>query len=231
MSESIFNRMGRVVSASVDSAVSTLERANRTGLMREALRDADRAIDRLVAEQRAAEARAGNAGRWAAAVRQELATLAEQAQFAVLKARDDLAEVAVARQLELEQLLVELGATQTQAGADAARLDQLIADLRERRQQMKDELVAVRNAESAAAALDMVAAPIDVRMETRVRRAEEAFDRAIEQAGGVSGRGSVRSEPTIAEIAALEKADRVAERMAALRSGTGPKPGGRRSAR
>jgi phage shock protein A len=225
MTESIFVRVQRVVTASVDTAVGTVERANSTGMMREAMRDADRAIGRLVAEQEAAEARGRNAQARAAALRRELETLSQQARFAIGKERADLAEVAVTRQVELEEQLVALDAARVQAVSDGERLDGVIADLRKRRQQMKEELVAFRSTESAAAAVEDVAMPIDLRMAKKVARAEEAFDRALEEAGGVSGRGAGRDSASVAEIAALQKQAMVAERMDALKRAASGKPG------
>ncbi|HEU0044743.1 PspA/IM30 family protein [Sphingomonas sp.] len=227
MSESIFVRVQRVVSAGVGSAVETVERASSTGLMRDAMREADRAIDRLVTEREAAEARARNAEARVAAIRRELAKLDEQARFAVGKQRDDLAEVAVTRQVELEDQVAQLEASRSEALSDAERLDGVAAGLRVRRQQMKEELAAFRSAESAAAAVDDVAMPIDLRMARKVSRAEEAFERAMEEAGGATGRARTDDPDAVADITAMQKQEAVAARLAALKGGTPRKAGGK----
>ena len=230
MNESTFVRVQRVVSAGVDSAVGTVERANSTGLMRDAMREADRAIDRLVAELDAAEARGRNAEARVAAIRKELTKLDEQARFALGKQRDDLAEIAVTRQVELEAQVVQLEATRTQAAADAERLAGVVTDLRARRRQMKEELVAFRSAESAAAAVvEDVSTPIDLRMAKKVSRAQEAFERALEEGGGTPGLKRSGDADAVADIAALQKQDAVAERLAALRGAAPGKASGKRA--
>ena len=230
MSESIFVRVQRVVSAGVDSAVSTVERANTTGMMRDALREADRAIDRLILERETAESRRRNAEARLSVLGREVATLEEQARFALDKKRTDLAEAAITRQVEIEEQMAELDAVRAEVVADDGRLETAIADLRQRRQQMKEELTAFRTTQSAAAAVEEVSTPIDVRMSRKVARAEEAFDRAMEEAGGVSGRGANRDAP-VTEIAAMQKAAAVAERLAALKAATSPKAPAKRAAR
>jgi phage shock protein A len=216
MDESIFVRVQRVVSAGLDSAVSNVERANSTGLMREAMREADRAIDRLVVERETALARSRNADARLKTCRQEHASLDEQARFALTQQRADLAQAAIERQVELEEQIAALEAGRTQALADDQRLERAIEELTRRRQQMKEELVAFRNGQSAAAAVADVAMPIEERMAKKVAEAESLFDRVLEEAGGVSGRGTAPADAPLAEIAALQKKVAVAERLAAL---------------
>ena len=57
MAESIFMRVRRLISASVEDAVDAMERAGGPSVMREAIREVDRAIDEVRAEQEAASAR------------------------------------------------------------------------------------------------------------------------------------------------------------------------------
>ncbi len=61
MSEPIFKRMQRVVSAGLDSATSAAERLNSAGVMRRSLREVEQAIDALQKRQDAAKARATQA--------------------------------------------------------------------------------------------------------------------------------------------------------------------------
>ena len=63
--------------------------------------------------------------------------------------------------------------------------------------------------------------PAAWRPERRVERAEAAFDRAMAGAGGVAGAARADADATkrVAEIDALQRSARVAERLAALRAG------------
>ena len=50
MAESIFARISRLLSASVEDSVDRLEQAGGEAVMREAIREADRAVDQVKAE-------------------------------------------------------------------------------------------------------------------------------------------------------------------------------------
>ena len=54
MAESIFARVSRLLSATVEDTVDRMEQAGGDAVMREAIREADRAIDRLKSEYREA---------------------------------------------------------------------------------------------------------------------------------------------------------------------------------
>src|SRR3954447_14758960 len=102
MAESIFMRVRRLISASLEDAVDAMERTGGPSVMHEAIREVDRAIDEVRGEQGAAAARRLQAMRQQRMSREKLAALEAQARFAISEKRDDLAEAAVSRQLDLE---------------------------------------------------------------------------------------------------------------------------------
>src|SRR5258708_21757667 len=57
MAESIFARVSRLLSASVEDAVDRMEQAGGDAVMREAIREADRAIDQVKTELQSTMAR------------------------------------------------------------------------------------------------------------------------------------------------------------------------------
>ena len=57
MAESIFTRVSRIFSARVEDAVDRMEQAGGEAVMREAVREADRAIDEVKAQLEATMAR------------------------------------------------------------------------------------------------------------------------------------------------------------------------------
>lgn len=220
MGGSIFARVQRVVSAGLDSAVSSVERASSTGLMREAMRDADRAIDRLVVERETAQARGRNAEGRLKSLREEHGALDEQARFALARQRPDLAKATIARQVDLEEQIAALDAVRRQAVVDEERLERAVEELTRRRQQMREELVAFRKGQSAAVAVADTNAPIEDRMARKVAQAETRFGRVLEEAGGASGRGAVDTCVPSPEIAALKREAIIADRLAALTGDT-----------
>ncbi len=217
MTESIFVRVQRVLSASTDSCVAMAERASGSALMREAIRQVERAVDEIRAEQDSCRSRRADGERRQLLLRERLATLDEQARFALGKGREDLAAAALARQIEHEQEYKRLRKAETEAAAEAAKLDQAMRDLELRRAQMEQELA---DHQAACGSPLKPSAPTPAeRARRRAERAEEAFERAMAAAGG-NGAGLMETAEAakLAEVEALQKEAAVAERLAALRA-------------
>ena len=220
MAESLFVRVRRVISASIEDAVDAMERAGGTSVMREAIREVDRAIDEVRAEQEAATVRRLQAMRQQRMFRGQLAALDEKARFALAGNRDDLAEAALSRQLDFEAQADRLDAVQAEAASEAERLEACLAALTTRRSQMEEALAAFETAQRDASLGGNGPARPGRRTERRVERAEEAFDRAMAGAGGVAAtsRADAQTAAKVAEIATMQKSAAIAQRMAALRS-------------
>lgn len=220
MSDSIFVRVQRVVSGGVGSAVEAAERLSGTSMMRQAIRDMDSAIEKARAEGDSARARRLQAAHRLEECRKQLATLKEQARFALGKDRLDLAEAAIARQLDVEAQIASLAKAETEASAVERRLEESAAELKLRRGQMYDELRSFEAAQRAGSSGENAPGSPDSGLQRRAERAQEAFERAMDAAGGLSGgRASPESAAKVAEIEALQKEAAIAERLAALRGG------------
>jgi phage shock protein A len=220
MAESIFMRVRRLISASVEDVVDAMERAGGPSVMREAIREVDRAIDEVRAEQEAASARRLQAMRQQRMFREKLAALEAQARFAISEKRDDLAEAAVSRQLDFEAQAERLETVQTEAASEATRLEECLVALATRKTQMEEALAAFESAQRDAALGGEGPVRPTRTTEHKVKRAEEAFDRAMTACGGVAGvsRADVQTAAKVAEISTLQKSAAIAQRMAALRS-------------
>lgn len=214
MGESIFVRVQRVISASADSAVSTAERFSGSGLMREAIRQVERAADDVRDEQDKANARRRDAERQQRVLRERLDTLREQARFALSKGRDDLAEAAVASQIEHEKALARLKQVEAESVETLARLDGCLRELKLKKAQMEKELAGFQAARTGSAG----AADRAERAARRAARAEEAFERAMAAAGGVGARVDADCAARLAEVEALRKEAEVAARLAELKA-------------
>jgi phage shock protein A len=221
MTETIFARVRRIISGSVEDAVDAMERAGGTSVMREAIREVDRALDDVRAEYEAATARRLQAGRQQRLLREKLGGLEAKARFALGEGREDLAEAAIARQLDLEGQAERLGTAEADAGREAARLEESLTVLSGRKAQMEEALATFEAAQREASpdGGSRSASP-DRRPEHRVKRAEAAFDRAMAGAGGVAGVGreDAQAAAKVAEIDVLQRSAVIAERLAALRS-------------
>lgn len=208
--ESVLTRAKRLVSASVGSALDRAEEASGARLMREALRQAERAIDTVRAEQRAQAARRSEALAQKVTLRARIATLDDHARFAKSKGRDDLAAAAITQQIACEAELEALA----WADAPSETFDTMIAALSARHARMADDLATFEAGQRVTRA-----APTGEQDETSpaltaLARAEQAFYRAL--AVG-NGSGDAAGSAAIAsEVEALRRADLVAARLAAL---------------
>jgi phage shock protein A len=215
LAEPIYLRVRRVLSASAEEAVDALERATGAGLLREAIRQVDGALDEVRAEHEAQAARAAQAGKQQQEIRARIADLEEKARFALGKGRDDLAEAAVSSQLDLEARIERLDAVQADAAEQIVKLDECVAALGARKAQMVKDLRAFEAARRDEG-VDSREARRDARIERTVTRAEQAFERVM--ASTEDGIGGGENEEKLAEIDAIRREAALAERMAALRA-------------
>lgn len=215
VTESVFNRMRRVVSAGLESAADAAERASGTSLMRHAVRQVEAEIERLGERRRAAESRAREAERAQARIEEDAARLERDARFALDKEREDLARSLVSRQLECEAEARRLRDAEAGAKREIESIEAAAAGLALRKERMEEELKAVDEArrEEAAAQGD------DPRLRRRVERAEAAFERAS-RASGANAAPPPDAEATAAaeEVVAMRREDAVAARLDMLRS-------------
>ena len=215
MPESIFMRVRRVLSASVEEAVAALERASGASLMRETIRQVAQAAEEVRAEQEANAARIADARRQQGQIRARIAELDGKAHYAIGRERDDLAGAAVARQFELEAELARLDHVQAEAAEQALRLDECAAALAGRQAQMERELAAFEASRPADGLGGAAPTRRDRKLKERVGRAQETFDRVMASSGAAA---AGRADPHEAEIDALRRDDAIDARLAAMRA-------------
>lgn len=218
MAESIFTRVGRLLSARIEDNVDAMERANSDGVMRESIREVDRTIDAVRADRERAMTRRLQAARQQEMIARKVEELTDKARFAVENGRDDLAEGALARQIDLEGQNSRLDDVQLLAREEEAKLEESLAALRARKTQMQEALATFDIARSDASMGGDGGFAQSCKVERKVERAEAAFDRAMTGAGGVGfARGDAAALNSVAELDTLQKGSTVAARLAALK--------------
>lgn len=222
MAESVFLRVRRLLSARVEDTVDGMERANSDGTMREAIREVDRAMDEVRRDREAAMTRRLQATRQQEMITEKLAKLTEQARFAIAEGREDLAEGALTRQVDLEAQAERLERLKELSREEEAKLDDSFTALQARKTEMEEALAAFMIARQDASLGGDSGLENKREIETKIRNAEAAFDRAMTGAGGVGfTRGDAKAINSVAEIETLQKSATVAERLAALKRESG----------
>lgn len=218
MAESVFLRVRRLLSARVEDSVDAMERANSDGTMREAIREVDRALDEVRATQEKAMTRRLQAARQQGMIAKKLEELTAKARFALQEGREDLAEGALSRQVDLEQENGKLDQVQEYAKDEEAKLEESLAALRARKKQMEEALAAFSIARTESSMGGDGGFANSRGVERKVEQAEAAFDRAMTGAGGTGfTRGDAEALNRVAEIDTLQKGATVAQRLAALK--------------
>lgn len=219
MAESIFARVSRLLSATVEDAVDRMEQAGGEAVMREAIREADRAIDEVRAQLESAMARRLNAARHQKMLTERVDQLTDKASFALKEGREDLAEAALSRQVDFEAQAKKLDGVQSQARDEEQRLQDGLTALEARKTQMEEALSAyVISRREAALGGDGPTQP-NRSAEKKVDAAERAFDRAMAGSDGVGiARADAQTINSVAEIDGLQKSATIAERLAALKA-------------
>ncbi len=222
MSEKLVWRVKRLVSGSVNGLVDALESANAESVMREAIREVESTVDDVREELGQVIAARHQAVRHVQKTKEKLEELAGKAAFAVDQGRDDLAEAAIARQMDLEAQMPVLETTITEAAAKQAELEGYVAALDGRKREMEADLAAFVAARSNAAEMAGIGCPHNVgaSAERRADTARDAFDRAMNGPSGVPGAAKMERE-TAVKLAELDRAARsatIAERLAAVKA-------------
>jgi phage shock protein A len=222
MSESLVLRVKRLISGSVNGVVDALETANAEVVMREAVREIERATDDVREELARTITTRHQTNRLLEHTKGKLIELTDRAKLAVDQARDDLAEAALSRQLDLEAEIPVHKAKVVELTAKQSELEGYIAGLAARQREMENDIAAFASASETAAHAAGSAGPgasVATKAERRADQAQQAFERAM---GGSSAAGGVRPDretsAKLHELDRLTRSSKVAERLASLKS-------------
>lgn len=225
MKENLTGRVGRLISGSFNALVDAVENAVPETVMEEAVREIDSAIDdvraelgRVVANRHLSNTRLMEENR-------KYETLSENIELAVNESRDDLAEAAIAQQLDIEAQIPVLETTIADCTNQEKELESYISALQAKKREMQDELRQYRETVSEAGATatggPQSATEKGSNVGAKVDKASSAFDRVLEKATGLAASRSSIDGKTAAKVAELEELahkNRVQERLAAIKS-------------
>lgn len=218
MAEALLKRISRVFSARVEDTVDRMEVAGSERVMRETIRELDRAVDLVQADHETVVTRRLQAARQQKMLGDRAGALQDKARFALGEGRADLAEAAVIKQLDCEEEADRLAAAQAGCQEEEKSLAENLAALKARKAEMEQALADVLAARRDAALGGDGPTRVQHDIEKRVTNAEQAFRRALVGAGGVAiARADAEAANRVAEIDVLRRRATVASRLADLR--------------
>lgn len=211
MSESLAARVGRIVSATAHAPLEAVEDVAPEQVIEEAIREVDGAIDDVRAELGKVLAKQHMAAKRLSAESQRHDDLSEKIRIALSEGREDIAEAGIGQLLDIEAQIPVLEATVADTRKTQTQFEGFVSALQARKRGMMDEFAAFR--------ADM--GVLGNKAGAALRRAETAYDKAVEGAGGVAGSMSLPT-PEIAalksELDDLARANRIKESLEALKA-------------
>ena len=227
MAENIPSRVKRIIAGGIDALVTAVEDAAPAVVMEQAIAEVDRAIDdvradlgRLVAQKHLTAKELTEKNR-----RHE--ELGERIELAIGEGRDDLAEAAIGRQIDIEAQFPILENNLAETGEKEKELEGYILALQAKRREMEADLQAALAAVSEAGAA-AAGAPPAAGSGAKVENASRAFDRAMAAGTGLGLERALdlEADASLAELEALARGNRVKERLEAVkaRSKSAPVP-------
>lgn len=223
MSDSLKSRVGRVIAGGVHALLDRIEDQAPEAMMEQALREADGVVDEVRHELGKVTANRHLAQQQHASLNGQHEALSAQIDEGLAAGRDDLAQAAVARQLDIEAQLPVLEATLGEHSRQEAELQGFVAALLAKRREMQQGLSEFRKSRAAAAGIadgDAVrhAGPT---AQGRIDSVAGVFDRIFERQTGLfaTARGtSMQQAAKLKELDDLVRANKIAERMAQLKA-------------
>jgi len=219
MAETLASRVGRIVSGSLHALVGVVEDLAPEVVMEQAIHEVDTAIDdvraelgKLLVKKHLASTRLMDENR-------THEDLAARIELALRERREDLAEAAIARQLDIEAQIPLLERTIADCGDQEKELESFIAALQGRRRQMQEELAQFRR-QRAAVSRNVEAPTRGTDVAWRAERAASSFGRVLERNTGVPGpvTGTLSNAKQLAELEDLARQNRIRERLAAAKA-------------
>lgn len=223
MAETIATRVARIIAGGTHALIDKAEHFAPDAMMAQSIREIDQVIAEVRLDLGKAEAAKHLVMSQIAKLNGEHEKLAEQIQFAVAQQRDDLASVAIGRQADIEDYLPVLQKSldeQSERGqASESYLLALQAKKRELEQLLSDYL-----ATTAAPAAEVSSPSNSTARQVRVEDAETAFNRVLSSQTGVAGLGFSASQDAakLKALADMQRSNRIAERLAALKVNNSP---------
>jgi phage shock protein A len=217
MKERIAGRVGRIISSSVNALVDALENIAPEMVLEEAIREIDGAIDEVKTELGRTISQSHLAEQRLAAQRKRHSELSQQTRLAVDQGRDDLAEAAIAQQMDIEVQIPILEQAVSEASAKTKELEGYVTALKAKQREMREELRRFSQSKNQTTSGQD---PTNQRsVADRVDKAGSAFDRIMEKSSGLpGGRADLAHGAKLAELEELARRNRIKERLAAFKA-------------
>jgi phage shock protein A len=199
--------------------VDAVENTSPEMVMKESIREVDSARDELRAQLGKIVANKHNTNKRIMSANSEHETLSDQIQISIREDRDDLAETAIARQMDIEAQVSVLEGALSEATAEERELEAYIHALDARKREMEQALLDFLSSrrESDASAEDQTRSGMGAAR--TVEDAEAAFNRVLanETSAPLAAPKDHKTATHLTELKDLERKNHVQQRLAKLK--------------
>ena len=225
MKESISSRIRRIIAGTANSIVEKIEGLAPEAVLKEAIREVDSAIDEVRAEMGRVVAQKHNVTKAIGKLNQEHGQISGQLEIAMGEDRKDLLELAVSRQIDIEDQLPALETQLGECSSQISEFEQAVTGLVAKRNEMEDELFDFQEQKAKAASAsgnDAATATNSASGESAVHKAEKAerrFSRVLQDSTGVrrsSLQTSAAEASGLLELAQMNRQARIKARLKEL---------------
>lgn len=206
MSESMTRRVGRLISGSINAVIDAAENVSPVVVMQESIREVEKAITevrhelgKVVVQQHMTQDHLKNE-------EDKHQLLQGQIAVALKENREDLAEAAISKQMDIEAQLPVMKKTLEDAAAQIKELEGYIAALQAKRREMDEELKRFKTYANVTP---------EASSAEQVSKAEAAFHRVM---GMDAPSAKTADDAKLAELEALTRKNRIEERLRAMKA-------------
>lgn len=215
MKEKLTKRISRIITGTANSIVDAIEGAAPETVMEQAIRDVDGVIDEVREELGRVEANKHLLTKSATDLNAKHSSLDEQIQTALAESREDLAEAAIAKQIDLEAQIPVLEQNLHDTRVEEGQLNQAISALQAKKREMQEDLRRYRDSRKS---VGVATAEGKARTDPmhKAEKAESAFSRVHERSTGMGRQESAlgaENASKIAELQEIHRKNQISERL------------------
>lgn len=223
MTETFATRVARIIAGSMHALLDKAEGLAPEATMQQAIREIEQVVAEVRADLGKAEAAKHLVLSQMAKLNAEHEKLGEQIDAALARSRDDLAEAAIGRQADIEDLLPVLQKSLDEQTERGQELESYIVALLAKKRELDQRLIDYQASLASSPAAATAGSGGDDR-QARADAAEAAFGRVLARRTGVAWPLGLDHEASkLKELADMQRSHRVAERLAVLKAARGDK--------
>lgn len=212
MTETLAARVTRLIVGGAHTLIEKAENLSPDAVMAQSVREIDQVIAEVRLDFGKSEAAKHLTQSQMAKLNAEHEQLSGQIDIAVAQGRDDLATAAIGRQTDIEDYLPVLQKSLDEQSERAAEFENYLLALQAKKRELSQMLDDYMTAPTAGTA-------DNTERQTRVDDAESAFGRVLARQGNTGGPGIIQDAAKLKELAELQRNQRIADRLAAIKAG------------